>query len=75
MSTVIEIQEAIAKLPELEQRALARWFAEMRADIWDKQIEEDIHAGRLDHLAEEALKEFADGRTTAFPPNEKPGQR
>ena len=69
-----EIQEAIAKLPELEQRALARWFAEMRADLWDKQIEQDIDAGRLGHLAEEALEEFAGGRTTAFPPDEKPSQ-
>ena len=67
MSTVVEIQEAIARLPEPDQRALARWFAEMRADAWDAQIGEDIKAGRLDHLAEEALHEFAAGRTKAFP--------
>ena len=75
MSTVAEIQEAITKLPEREQKALARWFAEIRADAWDAQIEQDIESGRLEHLAEEALEEFGAGRTNAFPPNEEPGNR
>ena len=67
MSTVIEIQEAIARLPESEQRALARWFAEAFSDAWDNQIEDDIAAGRLDYLAEEAVAEFHAGQTTVFP--------
>ena len=33
-----------------------------RADAWDKQIEEDIKAGRLDHLAEKALEDLRAGR-------------
>ena len=73
MSTVIEIQEAIARLSESEQRALARWFAAAFSDAWDSQIEGDIVAGRLDHLAEEAVAEFRAGQTRAFPPDEQPG--
>ena len=73
MSTVVEIQNAITKLPESDQRVLARWFAEVRSEVWDSQIEEDIGAGRLDPLAEEALEEFRAGQTKAFPPDEKPG--
>ena len=75
MSTVAEIQEAISKLSDREQKALARWFAEVRADVWDAQIEHDIESGRLEHLAEEALGEFGAGRTKAFPPDEKPSNQ
>ena len=33
-----------------------------RADAWDKQIEEDIKAGRLDHLVEKAIEDLRAGR-------------
>ena len=33
-----------------------------RADAWDKQIEEDIKAGRLDRLGEKALEDLRAGR-------------
>ncbi len=33
-----------------------------RSDAWDEQIEEDVKAGRLDHLREEALEEIKAGR-------------
>ena len=33
-----------------------------RADAWDKQIEEDIKAGRLDHLGEKAVEDLRAGR-------------
>ena len=33
-----------------------------RADAWDKQIEEDIKAGRLDQLGEKALEDLRAGR-------------
>lgn len=33
-----------------------------RSDAWDKQIEEDIKAGKLDHLREEALEEIKTGK-------------
>lgn len=34
------------------------------ADAWDRQIEQDAKAGRLDPLAEQALRDLAEGRTT-----------
>ena len=33
-----------------------------RADAWDKEIEEDIKAGRLDPLGDKALKDLRAGR-------------
>lgn len=35
-----------------------------RSDAWDKQIEEDVKAGRLDHLREEILEDIESGRLT-----------
>jgi len=39
-----------------------RWFREFDARAWDRQIEEDVQAGRLDALADAALKDFESGR-------------
>jgi hypothetical protein len=63
MSTVAKIRAEIEKLTHSEQRELAQWFAEMQADAWDAQIEEDIQAGRLDYLIVQAQADIAAGRT------------
>jgi hypothetical protein len=63
MSSVVEIQAEIEKLTPTERRQLEDWFAEMQADAWDAQIEEDIKAGRLDHLIAQAKADIAAGRT------------
>jgi hypothetical protein len=57
MSTVQEIERAIEKLSEEE-------LAEIRAWLWDRDIERDADSGRLDTLAEEALQEYRSGKTT-----------
>ena len=36
----------------------------VRSDAWDKQIDEDIKAGKLDHLREEILEDIQAGRLT-----------
>jgi hypothetical protein len=64
MSTIQEIEVAIEQLPRDELFKLANWISSKFADEWDKQIQEDIKAGRLDHLAQNALSEFHAGRTT-----------
>lgn len=56
MSTVQEIERAIEGLSE-EQ------LAEIRAWLWDRDIERDAVAGRLDALADEALREHRSGKT------------
>lgn len=35
-----------------------------RQDEWDKQIERDVKAGKLDKLAQEAKREYEAGETT-----------
>lgn len=64
MSTVQEIEEAIQQLPPEGLAVLRAWFAEFDAAAWDRQFEEDVVAGRLDELADEALRDFHEGRCT-----------
>lgn len=62
MSSVHEIETAVSKLSRQELLAFRDWFSEFDAAAWDKQFEEDVAAGRLDALADEALRDLREGR-------------
>lgn len=64
MSTIEEIEDAVRRLSAQELAAFRAWFAEFDAAAWDRQIEQDIAAGRLDALADEALDDLRQGRCT-----------
>ena len=55
MTKVEKIEQDIRKLNRDELLAFRRWFREYNSDQWDRQIEGDVRAGKLDKLAEEAL--------------------
>ena len=59
---VKEIEKAIVSLPPTEIAELAKWFEEFHAQVWDEQIEQDMKAGRLDSLLEEAKGDFEANR-------------
>jgi hypothetical protein len=63
MSTVEQIEEAIQKLPREDFFRLHEWIRDRFDDEWDRQIEDDVRAGRLDTLAQEALAEHRSGRS------------
>jgi len=48
MSTVAEIENAIQKLTPQEIKAVADWLQELREEMWDREIEADAKAGKLD---------------------------
>ena len=75
MTTVKEIEAAIGELPRDEFFELIAWIREQFEDAWDRQIEDDVKAGRLDHLAREALAEYNSGQTIPFPPDEESSQQ
>ena len=64
MSKVKLIEQQIKALPSEEIAQLRTWFLEFDWALWDRQLERDIAAGRLDIFAEKALPESADGKTT-----------
>jgi hypothetical protein len=63
MSTVQEIEAAIQRLPDAEVLALVDRLRERHAEAWDRQIESDVNAGRLDFLVQEAQAELRQGQT------------
>jgi hypothetical protein len=55
---VAEILNAVRSLGEKEKNEFLAGLGEIDfQDAWDRQIEADIKAGRLNRLAEEALAE------------------
>jgi hypothetical protein len=50
MSTLAEIEEAVAKLPAEQFAELLRLMQARDAEIWDREMEEDAKSGRLDAL-------------------------
>ncbi|RWL20360.1 MAG: hypothetical protein E5X64_02695 [Mesorhizobium sp.] len=66
MSKLEQIEKSVAELSPEELKAFAAWFEALKADMWDRQIESDAKAGRLDKLAEQALADHRAGRTRAL---------
>ena len=62
MSTIQEIETAVAKLSRQELLAFRDWFSEFDAAAWDRLFEEDVSAGHLDALADEAIRDLREGR-------------
>lgn len=62
MDKIEKIGREIKGLSPSELAAFRQWFRDFDAQVWDHQIEEDLKAGKLDALANQALKEFASGQ-------------
>ena len=62
--SVQELENAIRQLSPEEFSRLAQWIDEFRAEQWDRQIETDIRAGRLDAAGRRADADFDAGRCT-----------
>jgi hypothetical protein len=71
MSTLAEIEDAIEKLPNEQLFQLTDWISERFSDAWDRQIEQDIVAGKLDDLAAEAIAEHRAGQSLPLPADEE----
>jgi hypothetical protein len=61
MSGIDEIKTAIETLSPGEFARLRNWFLEKDWREWDRQIEADSIAGKLDFLIDEALEEKTKG--------------
>jgi hypothetical protein len=63
MTKVEALEREVEALTQEELAAFRDWFAEYDWQAWDRQLERDVAAGRLDRLAAEALADFERGET------------
>lgn len=63
MTRLEDIEAAIAGLSANELDRFREWFERFDAARFDEKIERDIASGRLDKLADQAIREHVRGRS------------
>jgi len=63
MGRVQEIEQEVQKLSPRELADFRDWFAHYDAEAWDGKLEQDVEAGKLDKLAERALRDHKAGKS------------
>jgi hypothetical protein len=63
MSKIEELEQKVKALSPDELAQFRDWFLEFDWVAWDRQLERDVRAGKLDALAEKALRDHAAGKT------------
>ena len=58
------IEGQIKDLSREDLAQLREWLASFDSEVWDRQFEADVRAGKLDALAENALRDHLAGRST-----------
>ena len=61
--TVEDLEKAVAKLAPDKLARFRAWFEAFDAENYDRKIEADAKAGKLDALADAALGDHRAGRT------------
>ena len=59
MTSLLEIEAAIAQLPEDDVRKLSVWLQKYLDEMWDRQIEADLTSGKLNKLLAKAEADIA----------------
>lgn len=60
--TITELEQAVTHLSKQELARFRAWFEEFDAQEWDEQFERDAATGKLEKIAEKALKEYRAGK-------------
>ena len=64
MSKIEVLEREIEKLSPNVLTQFRQWFVEFDAQVWDRQFEADVKAGKLGALADKALREHAIDQST-----------
>ncbi|NOZ19860.1 MAG: hypothetical protein GXP25_02095 [Planctomycetes bacterium] len=63
MAKVEKLEREIEKLSRDELTVLREWFRAYDSEAWDRQIEADARAGKLDKLANQAVADHETGKS------------
>jgi hypothetical protein len=64
MTRVENLESQVKELAPEELGAFRAWFAEFDAELWDRQFEADVKAGKLSGLVQHSLRDHEAGRST-----------
>ncbi len=64
MGKLEKIEGQVKQLTPEELQAFRDWLVQFDADAWDRQIESDARSGKLDNLADRALRDHRAGKST-----------
>ena len=64
MEKVEKVEREVQAFSVEELAKFRQWFAAFDAEAWDRQFEADVKAGKLDALADRALRDHAAGKST-----------
>lgn len=64
MSRVEQITEQLRGFSSEEIREVRAWIDEYEDRLWDRRFEAEIAAGKWDELADRALREHREGKST-----------
>jgi hypothetical protein len=64
MNRIEDIENEIRQLTPDELATFREWFLQFDSELWDRQIEADVRAGKLDQIAEAALKSHLKGESS-----------
>ena len=59
MTSVEALQRRIQQLSLQDLAELRDWFFEFGWEAWDRQVDRDVHSGKLGQLAKKALEDHA----------------
>lgn len=62
MTMLEKIERDIASLSKDDLKKLSKWLDEFSSDLWDRQIESDATAGKLDALISAAKAQAVAGK-------------
>jgi hypothetical protein len=63
MGAVEKLEELIKSLTSEELARFREWLVEFDAQVWDRQVEADAAAGKLDRLIEESMADYRANKT------------
>jgi predicted esterase len=64
MTDIKALEAAVTALPPEDLAEFRRWFTEFDSARWDREIEQDVAAGRLDAFLAEAQADYLSGDAT-----------
>ena len=62
MTEVEQLENRIQNLSPEQLAKFRAWFIEFDAQVWDRRIEADLKAGKIDSLIEEARAAYRTGK-------------